>query len=168
MRWFLLDRFVKLEKGRCAKAIKNITLGEGHLHDHFSGFPVMPNTLIIECLAQTGGILVGFSNDYRIRVVLGKVEQATFYEMALCGDTLELEVEIEYMREEGSKVKGLAHVGDKKVAEVNLMYVHVNDQNVVNLPKENFIFNPRLMSLLRISEVFDGVNISDAGKASNE
>jgi 3-hydroxyacyl-[acyl-carrier-protein] dehydratase len=168
MRWFLLDRFVKLERGKYAKAIKNITLGESHLHDHFPSFPVMPNTLIIESLAQTGGILVGFSNDYKVRVVLGKVLHATFYEMAICGDTLELEVRIDYMSEDGSKVNAWAHVGDKKVAEVELMYVHINDANVLNLPKENFIFNPRLMSLLRISEVFDGVQVSLNGKEGDE
>ena len=57
MRWFWIDRFIEFEAAR-AKAIKNISLGEEHLHDHFPGYPVMPNTLIVEGMAQTGGLLV--------------------------------------------------------------------------------------------------------------
>ena len=160
MRWFLIDKFVKLEKFKYAKAIKNITLGESHLHDHFPGFPVMPNTLIIESLAQTGGILAGFSYDYKKKVILAKVEKAEFFEMALPGDTLELEAELVDIREEGCRVQAWAHVGDKKVAEANLMFVHLKDGDIANLPQENFVFNERFMSLLRMSEVFTGVTVA--------
>ena len=160
MRWFMLDKFVKIEKGKYAKAIRNITLGEGHLHDHFCGFPVMPNTLIIESLAQTGGILAGYSLDYAKRVILAKVERAEFFEMALPGDTLELEAELADLREEGCRVQAWAHVGDKKVAEVHLMFIHLKGGDLPDLPKENFVFNKRFMSLLKMSEAFGGVSVS--------
>ena len=48
MRWIWIDGFVEFESGRRASAVKNVTLAEEHLHDHFPGFPVMPATLIIE------------------------------------------------------------------------------------------------------------------------
>ena len=59
MRWIWIDRFVEFESGKRAVAIKNVTLAEDHLHDHFPGWPTMPNSLITEGLAQTGGLLVG-------------------------------------------------------------------------------------------------------------
>ena len=58
MRWYWIDRFLEFESGRYAKAVKNVSLAEDHLHDHFPGYPLMPNSLVIEGLAQTGGLLV--------------------------------------------------------------------------------------------------------------
>ena len=59
MRWIWIDKFVEFRSGEFARAVKNLTLAEEHLHDHYPGYPVMPASLIIEGLAQTGGILVG-------------------------------------------------------------------------------------------------------------
>ena len=86
MRWFLIDKFIEIQKGKYAKAIKNITLGEDHLHDHFPTFPVMPNSLIIESLAQTAGVLAGYSKDFEQNVILSKINKAIFHRMALPGD----------------------------------------------------------------------------------
>ena len=58
MRWIWIDKFIEFNSGTSAKAVKNVSLAEEHLHDHFPGFTVMPNTLILEGLAQTGGLLV--------------------------------------------------------------------------------------------------------------
>ena len=55
MRWIWIDKFLEFRSGQFARAIKNLTLAEEHLHDHFPGYPVMPASLIIEGLAQTGG-----------------------------------------------------------------------------------------------------------------
>ncbi|MBN2446726.1 MAG: beta-hydroxyacyl-ACP dehydratase, partial [Phycisphaerae bacterium] len=59
MRWIWIDRFEVFESGRRAVAVKNVTLAEDHLHDHFPGFPIMPASIMIEGMAQTAGILVG-------------------------------------------------------------------------------------------------------------
>ena len=59
MRWTWIDRFAAFESGKSAIAVKNLSLAEDHFADHFPGFPVMPAPLILEGLAQTGGILVG-------------------------------------------------------------------------------------------------------------
>ena len=58
MRWFWIDRFSELVSGKTATAIKTISLSEEHLHDHFCGIPTMPNSLILEGMAQTAGMLV--------------------------------------------------------------------------------------------------------------
>jgi len=64
MRWYWIDKFLEFESGSRAKAVKNVSLSEEHLHDHFPGFPVMPASLMIEGMAQTGGILLGEVNDF--------------------------------------------------------------------------------------------------------
>src|ERR687898_46307 len=77
MRWFWIDRFIEFESGKTAKAIKNVTLAEEHLHDHYPGFPVMPGSLMLEGMAQTGGILLGEANDFRHIVILAKIPKVT-------------------------------------------------------------------------------------------
>ncbi len=67
MRWFWFDRYTEFVSGKHAVGIKNVTLAEEHLHDHFPGCPVMPNALIIEGLAQTGGLLVSEAQNYERR-----------------------------------------------------------------------------------------------------
>jgi len=64
MRWIWIDRFVEFVPGRRATAVKNISLAEEHLHDHFPDFPVMPECLMIEGMAQTAGILVGEAKKF--------------------------------------------------------------------------------------------------------
>lgn len=88
MRWTWIDRFVAFESGKTATAIKNLSLAEDHFADHFPGFPVMPAPLILEGLAQTGGILVGEARQYRENVVLAKMSNAKFHRDALAGEQL--------------------------------------------------------------------------------
>ena len=58
MRWFWIDRFTEFQSGRSATAIKTLSLSEDHLHDHFPGASIMPNSLVLEGMAQTAGLLV--------------------------------------------------------------------------------------------------------------
>ena len=88
MRWIWIDRFVAFESGKSATAVKNLSLAEDHFADHFPGYPVMPAPLILEGLAQTGGILVGEANEFTKKVVLAKIPKATFHREALAGETL--------------------------------------------------------------------------------
>jgi hypothetical protein len=71
-------------------SVKNVTLAEEHLHDHFPGFPVMPECLMIEAMAQTGGILVGQASDFQEKVVLAKISKAVFFDYVTPGDSLRL------------------------------------------------------------------------------
>src|SRR5512143_4298190 len=86
MRWIWIDKFVEFESGRRAVAVKNVTLAEEHLHDHFPGFPIMPECLMIEGMAQTGGILVGEAREFREKVVLAKISKAVFFDFVKPGD----------------------------------------------------------------------------------
>ena len=79
MRWYWINRFLEFESGRYAKAVKNISLAEDHLHDHFPFYPLIPNSLVIEGMAQTGGLLVCEHNQFTEKVVLAKVPKMVFY-----------------------------------------------------------------------------------------
>jgi len=86
MRWFWIDRFVEFESGSRARAVKNISLAEDHLHDHFPGYPVMPGTLMIEGMAQTSGILLGEMSGFDALIILAKVPKVVFHSLA-CPET---------------------------------------------------------------------------------
>src|SRR5437667_4785051 len=106
MRWLWIDRFLEFEHGKSARAIKNLSLAEDHFADHFPGYPVMPAALMLEGLAQTGGILVGEANDFREKVVLAKIPWARFAREALAGQRLVYDVELLHLRPEGASVQG--------------------------------------------------------------
>src|ERR687886_2164905 len=112
MRWIWIDRFLEFQSGKSARALKNLSLAEDHFADHFPGYPVMPAALILEGLAQTGGILVGEANDFREKVVLAKVPRAVFHREMLAGEQLVYEVEVQHLRPEGAAVQGRVTCGD--------------------------------------------------------
>ncbi|MFP4353872.1 MAG: 3-hydroxyacyl-ACP dehydratase FabZ family protein [Phycisphaerae bacterium] len=141
MRWMWIDRFVEFEPGRRAVAIKNVSLAEEQLHDHWEAFPIMPTSLMIEGMAQTGGILVGQARDFKEKVVLAKVSKASFDDIVLPGDQLKYVAEIENVAPEAASIQGTVLRNDEQIGQVNLMFSHV-DQNMqgLELPKENFVF----------------------------
>jgi len=79
-----IDRVIELVPRQKLVAVKNVSLAEEHLHDHFAAdlgrglaaAPVMPATLILEGMAQTAGILVGHAEGFREKVILAKVNRA--------------------------------------------------------------------------------------------
>ena len=152
MRWILIDRILKIDKGRSLRALKNISLGEDYLQDHFPGLPVMPNSLIIEALAQSGGILVGHLRNFKNKVILAKIEKAEFSKMVRPGDQLILEVEIIDEREEGCRVEGKGKVNEVEVARVKFMFITLTSENG-SWPKENFVFNPKFLSLFELEKL---------------
>lgn len=141
MRWFWIDRFVEFEPGKRAKAVKNVSLAEEHLHDHWRSFPIMPRSLMIEGMAQTAGILVGQARDFKEKVVLGKVAKAQFDDFAVPGDQITYEATIDMVSPEAAVTKGIVCKNGEKIGEIDLMFSHV-DQNLggVEFPEENFVF----------------------------
>jgi len=129
MRWIWIDRFTEFESGVQATAVKNVTLAEDHLHDHFPGHPVMPASLMIEGMAQTGGILLGEKNAFRYVVILAKVPKVTLYDPVRPGETLRYTATLLYDREEGGAVECTARVDDRLVAEAEIVFVHLDQQD---------------------------------------
>lgn len=128
MRWFWIDRFIEFESGRRAVAIKNVSYAEEQIPDYAFAIPVMPASLIIEGLAQTGGLLVGEHSDFRNRVVLAKVGKAIFHDHASPGDTLTYTAEIEDVRSGGSIVRATAHIGERLLVEAEIVFAHLDDR----------------------------------------
>jgi 3-hydroxyacyl-[acyl-carrier-protein] dehydratase len=131
MHWYWIDRITAFESRKRAEAIKAITLGEDHLHDHFQFYPVMPASLVVEGLAQTAGMLVSESNGYRTKVVLAKITQIIFHEMEFVpGDTLVYEALLEALRDDGAVVSVSVRKKGKLVAEGNLVFAHLGNSAV--------------------------------------
>jgi len=149
MRWIWIDRFESFESGKSARAVKNLSLAEDYFADHFPGYPVMPACLILEGLAQTGGILVGEVNQFKEKVVLAKVPKAVFLREALAGQTLVYEAEILHLRDEGAAVSGRALVDGAVVAEVEIFFAHLDQNRSQQMFGEhNFVFGSEMRYLL--------------------
>ena len=126
MRWLWIDKFVEFRSGQFAKAVKNVSMAEEQLRDHFPGYPVMPNSLVIEGLAQTGGILVSESQDFKNLVVLAKLSRVDFCDTALPGDQLTYEATLTELRAEGAAVDAKAFVNGRPLATAEIFYGHVD------------------------------------------
>src|SRR6476659_6758629 len=122
MRWIWIDRFVEFQSGKSARAVKNLSLAEDYFADHFPGYPVMPACLMLEGLAQTGGILVGEANQFREKVVLAKINWARFSREALAGERLEYAVELLNLRPEGAVINGKVLSGPEQLGEAEIFF----------------------------------------------
>jgi 3-hydroxyacyl-[acyl-carrier-protein] dehydratase len=152
MRWTWIDRFVSFESGKSAVAVKNLSLAEDHFADHFPDFPVMPAPLILEGLAQTGGILVGEANRYEKNVVLAKMT-AKFHREASPGEQLTYTATMLDLNDTGARVAGTARSGADLVAEAEIMFAHVTAALLPpGLPDTKFVFSGELTHLLRMAE----------------
>lgn len=152
MRWIWIDRFTEFESGVRAKAVKNVTLAEEHLHDHFPGFPVMPASLITEGLAQTAGILVGECRQFKHVVILAKIPKITFHGWASPGDTLTYVATLQDINDMGGVTECTAHVGDRLVAEAEIMFAHVTQSADQNIDQKNFVFTMKLLGVMDIGK----------------
>ncbi|MFC4728507.1 3-hydroxyacyl-ACP dehydratase FabZ [Coralloluteibacterium thermophilus] len=95
--FLLVDRVVEVEPGKRLRAIKNVTVNEPFFEGHFPSNPIMPGVLVIEALAQAGGLLTQLSEPPRTEdkeYYLVKVDEARFSRMVVPGDQLVLEVEL--------------------------------------------------------------------------
>ena len=164
MRWFWIDRFIEFESGQYAKAVKNVTLAEEHLHDHFPGFAVMPGSLLLEGMAQTGGILLGEKHNFDHIVILAKVPKITFHSWACPGDTLIYTATLLEDREEGGRVECVAYVGERLVAEAEIVFSHLDrsDPELRSVDQKNFVFSMNLLGILDVGRVGDGQSCADS------
>ncbi|MCA9238110.1 MAG: beta-hydroxyacyl-ACP dehydratase [Planctomycetales bacterium] len=131
MRWFWFDRYTEFVSGAHAVAVKCVSLAEEHLHDHFLGYPIMPNSLVIEGIAQAGGILVSEHYRFSELVVLGKVSKAVFHGRVLPGEQLTYRVKATALRPDGAGVSATAHVGDRLHAEAELFFARLGEDSPV-------------------------------------
>lgn len=120
--FLLVDRVVEFEAGKKAKGIKNVTINEPFFQGHFPGHPIMPGVLIVEAMAQVGGILAFKSTGVANKAVyfMG-IDKARFRKPVLPGDRLELTLEVVKQRGAIWAFRGEAIVDGNLVSEAELM-----------------------------------------------
>ncbi len=149
MRWIWIDRFTAFESGKSATAVKCLSAAEDHFADHFPGYPVMPGSLILEGLAQTGGILVGEANQFREKVVLAKIPVAKFHREATPGEVLTYQADVIDLRPEGAVIRGKVTSGDDLIAEAEIFFAHLDQNRSAQVfGDHNFVFTGELRHLL--------------------
>lgn len=121
--FLLVDRILELEDKTRVVGIKNVTVNEPFFVGHFPGHPIMPAVLIIEAMAQVGGILLLSSVDYpeKYLVYFMGIDKAKFRRPVVPGDQIRFELEMLSLRKRFCKMKGVALVEDKVVAEAELL-----------------------------------------------
>ena len=149
MRWIWIDTFVAFDSGRRASAIKNVTLAEDYLHDHFPGYPVFPPTLMIEGMAQTAGILTGEARDFANNVILAKIRLAEFSDYARPGDQLRYDAVLDSIDERAAVTSGTVYKNGSQIGRVDLIFSQMRPgDDALGLPDHNFVFTDQFMSLL--------------------
>ena len=128
--FLLVDRVTELEPHKRVLAYKNVTCNEPFFNGHFPGHPVMPGVLVIEALAQAGGLLSQFSNntgcDGKV-FYLVKIDNARFSKMVVPGDRLELDVTLKRTIRNMALYVGIARVDGQEVASAEILCAEVKN-----------------------------------------
>jgi 3-hydroxyacyl-[acyl-carrier-protein] dehydratase len=119
----LVDRVISLEEGKRAVGIKNVTINDNFFVGHFPNRPVMPGVLIIEAMAQVGGVLMlsQAKNFGKIAYFIA-ADNIKFRKPVVPGDQLVIEVEVVKVRSRTGQVHTQAKVDERLVAEADLMF----------------------------------------------
>lgn len=169
MRWIWVDRFVEFTPRQSARAVKNTTVTEDHFAQHFPGYPVMPASLMLEGLAQTGGILVGHANDFKEKVVLAKIGKAYFHRDVLAGEELLYDVKMIDLREEAATIEGKITSGGELIGEAEIMFAHLDKSRAGAIfGDDNFVFTGELQKLLGLNKLLLDQKPAATGQGSTD
>ena len=120
--FLLIDRVTGFEPGKRLVAIKNVTINEPFFQGHFPGYPIMPGVLVIEAMAQAGGILImaEIPDRHAKLVVFTGIERAKFRRPVTPGDQIRFEIESLSVRSRAGRMQGKAFVDGKLACEAIL------------------------------------------------
>ncbi len=158
MRWCWIDRFVEFESGRSATAVKGVSLTEDYLNDHFPCYPIMPQSLVIEGLAQTGGLLAFEDCGYAEKVIMAKIPRADFHFDARPGDLLTYKATLEHRQPNGAFVNATSHVDGRLQAELEIMYVYLDDsyEDALRFDRGVFLEMMKTLGAFDVGRTADG------------
>jgi 3-hydroxyacyl-[acyl-carrier-protein] dehydratase len=136
--FLMVDGILEMERLKRIVGVKNVTINESHFQGHFPGAPVMPGVLIIESMAQTGGLLLLTEVPDREKKLLYfvAVDGARFRRPVVPGDQLKVEMNVLSWRGDFCKLEGKATVDGKLAAEATLMCKMV-DRDVMAKAQES-------------------------------
>lgn len=122
--FLLIDRILEYEERTRIVALKNVTINEPFFQGHFPGVPIMPGVLIVEAMAQAGGVLVfrTLENRHDKLVFFIGIENAKFRKPVRPGDQLRLEMVVDRIKARVGKLHGKAWVDGNVVAEADVMF----------------------------------------------
>jgi len=120
--FLLIDRVIELDRMKRIVALKNVTINEPFFQGHFPGKPIMPGVLIVEAIAQAGGLLLltEVPNRDEMLMVFTGIEKARFRRPVVPGDQIRIEVEVRAWRITAARLEGKAYIGDKVAAEATV------------------------------------------------
>lgn len=120
----LIDRVLEREPGQYAIARKNVSINEAVFQGHFPGNPVLPGVFILEAMAQTGAIALLTLDDFKGRTAyFGGIKSAKFRQVVRPGDTLEIKVTLEKLKDRIGVGKAIATVDGKKACTAELTFI---------------------------------------------
>jgi beta-hydroxyacyl-ACP dehydratase FabZ len=121
--FLLVDRILEYEKEKRIIGIKNVTFNEPFFQGHFPGRPIMPGVLIIEAMAQLGGVLLLQEHDLKERglVYLAGIDACKFRKTVIPGDQLRIVVDVLRYKYTICKMRGEAFVNETLVAEAEFL-----------------------------------------------
>ena len=127
--FLLVDRIVDMETGKRAVGLKNVTINDNFFTGHFPTRPVMPGVLMIEAMAQVGGILMMTNRKHRGKVALFMAtDKVKFRKLVNPGDQLRMEVEVLRDRSRTAVLRGVATVGSEVVAEAEMTFSFLDEK----------------------------------------
>lgn len=120
--FLLIDRIVEFEPMKRLVAIKNVTMNEPFFQGHFPGYPIMPGVLVVEAMAQAGGVIMMHEIPDREKrlVVFTGIERAKFRRPVTPGDQLRIEVNVLSFKTRAGRIEGSAYVEGKLACQATL------------------------------------------------
>lgn len=129
--FLLVDRIIEIDPGKRAVGIKNLTMNELFFQGHFPQRPIMPGVLMIEAMAQVGGVLLTTSNEHQNHIGLFmSIDNVKFRRSAFPGDQLVMEVEVLRDRSRMVSVHGKGRVDNQVIVEADMMFSFVDKKDV--------------------------------------